>query len=65
MFQQQMRNGDVTLQDYYKLLYQQIIHDKNLFTYFKQEKDIEKADSVSFRIKLMLEEIKKLKRYLK
>ena len=65
MFQQQMGDGDVTPQDYYKLLNQQIIHDKALFTYFKQEKDIEKAKLVAIRIKLMNEEIEELKQYIK
>ena len=65
MFQQQMGDGDVTPQDYYKLLNQQLIHDKNLFTYFKQEKDLEKAKLVAIRIKLMNEEIEELKQYIK
>ena len=65
MFQQQMGDGDVTPQDYYTLLSQQLIHDKNLFTYFKQENEIEKAKLVAIRLKLMNEEIEELKQYLK
>ena len=65
MFQQQMGDGEVTPQDYYNLLNQQLTHDKALFTYFKQEKDLEKAKLVAIRIKLMNEEIEELKQYIK
>ena len=64
MFQQQMEDGDVTPTDYYNLLTQQLTHDNSLFTYFKQEKDLEKAKLVAIRIKLMNEEISELKQYL-
>ena len=65
MFQQQMGDGEVTPQDYYNLLNQQLTHDKALFTYFKQEKDLEKAKLVAIRIKLMNEEIEELKQLMK
>ena len=65
MFQQQMGDGDVTPQDYYNLLTQQLTHDQALFNYFKQEKDIEKAKLVGIRIKLMNEEMAELKEYIK
>lgn len=65
MMQQQMGDGDVSPQDYYNLLNQQITHDKSLFYYFKQEKDLENAKLVAGRIKLMNEEIEELKQYIK
>ena len=64
MFTQQMNDGDVTPQDYYNLLTQQITHDQSLFTYLKQENQIDKAKLVAIRIKLMNEEITELKQYL-
>ena len=65
MMQQQMGDGEVSPQDYYNLLTQQLFHDKALFSYFKQEKDLEKAKLVAIRIKLMNEEMAELKQYLK
>ena len=65
MFQQQMGDGDVSPQDYYNLLTQQITHDQTLFAYLKQENEIEKAKLVAIRIKLMNEEIAELKQYIK
>ena len=65
MFQQQMGDGDVSPQDYYNLLTQQITHDQTLFAYLKQENEIEKAKLVAIRIKLMNEEITELKQYIK
>ena len=64
MFQQQMGDGDVTPQDYYNLLTQQLTHDNALFSYLKQENEIEKAKLVAIRIKLMNEEIAELKQYI-
>ena len=65
IIQQQMGDGDVSPQDYYNLLNQQLIHDQALFNYLKQEKDVEKAKLVAIRIKLMNEEMEELKQYLK
>ena len=65
IIQQQMGDGDVSPQDYYNLLKQQLIHDQALFNYLKQEKDLEKAKLVAIRIKLMNEEMEELKQYLK
>ena len=65
IIQQQMGDGDVTPQDYYKLMTTQLEHDQNLFAYLKGENQIEKAKLVAIRIKLLNEEINELKEYIK
>jgi hypothetical protein len=64
LMEQQMGEGDVSPQDYYNLLDQQLIHDKALFAFFKQEKDLEKAKLVAMRVKLLNEEMEELKQYI-
>ena len=61
ILKQQIGNGNISPQDYYNLIIQQIIHDQALFSYLKQENEIEKAKLVAIRIQLMNKEIEELK----
>ena len=59
---QQLENGDVSPKDYFTLLSQQMVHDRQLFALFKQEKDLKNAKLVAERLKIMLAEINELEK---
>ena len=61
ILKQYITNGNISPQDYYNLIIRQITHDQALFSYLKQENEIEKANLVAIRIQLMNEEIEELK----
>ena len=63
--QAQMGEGQITPQDYYGFLNQQVLKEKSLLNYFKEKKEIDKAKIVANRMNLMIEEIKELKEFIK
>ena len=65
LMKQQLENGDVSPKDYFTLLSQQMVHDRQLFALFKQEKDLKNAKIVAERIKIMMEEMNELKDKIK
>ena len=65
LMKQQLENGDVSPKDYFTLLSQQMVHDRQLFALFKQEKDLKNAKIVAERIKIMMEEMNELKDIIK
>ena len=65
LMKQQLENGDVSPKDYFTLLSQQMVHDRQLFALFKQEKDLKNAKIVAERIKIMMEEMNELKEIIK
>ena len=65
LMKQGMESGEVTPKDYFGLLSQQMIHDRQLFALFKQEKDLKNAKIMAERIKLMMEEMTELKDVIK
>ena len=65
LIKQQLENGDVSPKDYFTLLSQQMVHDRQLFALFKQEKDLKNAKIVAERIKIMMEEMNELKDKIK
>ena len=65
LLKQKMEEGEVTPKDYFALIAKQIVHDRQLFNLFKQEKDLKNAKIVAERIKLMMEEMNELKELIK
>ena len=61
----EMDNGNVAPKDYFNLLKEQMVHERQLFALFKQEKDLKNAKIVAERIKLMMAEMTELKDVIK
>ena len=62
---EQLDSGDVSPKDYFTLLSQQMVHDRQLFALFKQEKDLKNAKLIAERIKIMMAEMTELKDVIK
>ncbi len=54
---QQAQNGDITENDYLKIMKVQLDHDRKLLAYFKDQKNNLKAFLVNERISLLIKEI--------
>ena len=65
LIKQNLESGDVSPKDYFTLLSQQMVHDRQLFALFKQEKDLKNAKLMAERIKIMVEEMTELKDLIK
>ena len=65
LMKQSMENGDVSPKDYFKLLSEQMVHDRQLFALCKQEKDLKNAKIIAERIKIMMKEMTELKDLIK
>lgn len=61
----QIEEGDITLQNYINILENQIVKDKRIANYFKQEGDKVKLMILVDRIKLMMKELEEGKAHLK
>jgi len=65
LMKQEMDNGNVSPKDYFSLLSEQMVHNRQLFALFKQEKDLKNAKIIAERIKLMMAEMTELKDVIK
>ena len=65
LMKEQLDSGDVSPKDYFTLLSQQMVHDRQLFALFKQEKDLKNAKLIAERIKIMMAEMTELKDVIK
>ena len=65
LMKEQLDSGDVSPKDYFSLLSQQMVHDRQLFALFKQEKDLKNAKLIAERIKIMMAEMTELKDVIK
>ena len=61
LMKQEMDNGNVSPKDYFTLLSEQMVHNRQLFALFKQEKDLKNAKLIAERIKIMMAEMTELK----
>jgi hypothetical protein len=65
LMKQELDNGNVSTKDYLSLLAEQMIHNRQLFNLFKQEKDLKNAKIVAERMKIMIAEINELEKQKK
>ena len=65
LMKQELDNGNVSTKDYLSLLAEQMVHNRQLFNLFKQEKDLKNAKIVAERMKIMIAEINELEKQKK